>query len=287
MPTSHAPETCRCTILSENTASPSLGVLAEHGFAVLVETPALSLLFDTGQGHCLCHNARVMECDLASVDALALSHGHYDHTGGMPDLLGLHEQLTVYAHPDIFCDRYARLGRASAPEYRYVGPPATREEFERDGARFSFNRTFVELADGVYLTGEVPRTTDFEGHDARLVVRTAAGYESDPLRDDQSLVVRTPRGLVVVLGCAHAGLINTLQHITDNLPDDSLYMVFGGTHVGFLTDRQVEQSIAALAQFDLQRIGVSHCTGLPRSMLFRQAFGDRFFFANAGVVLTV
>ncbi len=277
----------RLSILCENSVIPSLGILGEHGFAVLVEKGKELLLFDTGQGHTIVHNAQIMHIDLSRIRRILLSHGHYDHTGGLAGVLEHAGSSDVCAHPDVFTERYAVLKANGAPSLKYIGPPENRETYEKIGAHFIFNTSFSEICPDVYLTGEVPRTSGFELPDKRLVVKQGAGTAPDPLRDDQSLVVKTARGLVVVLGCAHAGLINTLKHVCANLPEEPLHMVLGGTHVGYLEKEQVQCTIEALKEFSFDRIGVSHCTGLGPAMRFMQAFEDRFFFASAGTVLEV
>jgi 7,8-dihydropterin-6-yl-methyl-4-(beta-D-ribofuranosyl)aminobenzene 5'-phosphate synthase len=142
---------------------------------------------------------------------------------------------------------------------------------------------FTEIFPQIYLTGEVPRVTDFEPPDATMKIRATSGeWAQDELRDDLSLVVATEKGLVVVLGCAHAGLINILTHVTAKLPGQPIYTVIGGTHLGFADPSQMDATVAALHQFGVQRLGASHCTGLANSARLQQVFGDRFFFAAAG-----
>ena len=277
----------KLTILCENTAIPSLGILGEHGFAVLIENEENSFLFDTGQGHSIIHNAFCLEKDLRKVKRIFLSHGHYDHTGGLEKVLNITEKIDIYAHPDIFSERIAVLKRGGKKIEKNVGMPESKEVYEALGARFVFNKTFTDVEPDMYLTGEVPRLTTFEKADKRLMIKKDGRLVPDPLNDDQSLVVTTPRGLVVVLGCAHSGMINTLNHIKEKLPGQKIWMVIGGTHIGFLTDEQVRETIVALDGFLIERIGVSHCTGLAQSMKLMQAFGDKFFFANAGSVIEV
>ena len=171
--------------------------------------------------------------------------------------------------------------------YRSAGMPAERAELEALGARFVFNTSFAEIAQGMYLTGEIPRRTAFEKDDSRLKIRAGKGYEQDRVVDDQSLVIESARGLAVILGCSHSGVINTLNHIAARFPGKPVHTLIGGTHMGFLEEEQLEKTIAALTEFPLQKIGTSHCTGLAPAMRLMQAFGDRFFFANAGCVLEI
>jgi 7,8-dihydropterin-6-yl-methyl-4-(beta-D-ribofuranosyl)aminobenzene 5'-phosphate synthase len=277
----------KITILCENTALPSKGILGEHGFAAYIETAAKRYLFDTGQGNTLLHNAATVGIDLSRLNKIMLSHGHFDHTGGLAAVLSVTGPIDVHAHPDIFLKRFAlaKIGRKKT--FRPIQNPVTAERLKRLGARLVFNTGFVQIDRGIYLTGEVQRRNPFEMPDSRLVIKKSGKFVPDPLRDDQSAILKTKKGLVVIFGCAHAGMINTLKHIRQHLPDDKLYMIIGGTHLGFLSDSQVAESIDCLKSFSIARVGVSHCTGSKASLQLMNAFREKFFFANAGTVITL
>ncbi len=275
----------RVIVLCENTAGPALGVLGEHGFAVLIERGSESILFDTGQGHTIVHNAACLKKDLSRTGRVALSHGHYDHTGGLKHVLQLTGPVNVYAHPAIFTERFAAIKKDTETAYRNVGIAVEQAGLEALGARFVFNTSFTEIDTGIYLTGEVPRITVFEKNDRRLVIQQDGRSAQDIILDDQSLVIESAGGLAVILGCAHSGVINTLNHITAQLPGKPIHTVIGGTHIGFLSGAQLKKTIEQLKQFDLKRFGASHCTGLAPAMKLMQAFGKKFFFANAGSVV--
>jgi 7,8-dihydropterin-6-yl-methyl-4-(beta-D-ribofuranosyl)aminobenzene 5'-phosphate synthase len=277
----------RITILSENTVAPAPDILGEHGFAVLIETETDSFLFDTGQGRCILHNAACLKKDLTKISAIFLSHGHFDHTGGLAQVLQIRGAVPVYGHPGIFVERFAEIKKGESKTYRSIGIPASRTKLEALGARFVFNTAFTEIVPGRYLTGEAPRKTPFEKNDARLVVLREGAYEQDTIPDDQSLVLASARGLVVILGCAHSGIINTLNHIAAHLPGQKIHTVIGGTHMGYLDASQAATTIAQLKSFSIDRIGVSHCTGTGPALQLQQAFGERFFFANAGITIAL
>jgi 7,8-dihydropterin-6-yl-methyl-4-(beta-D-ribofuranosyl)aminobenzene 5'-phosphate synthase len=277
----------RVIVLCENTAGPAPGVLGEHGFAVLIEQGSESFLFDTGQGHTIIHNAACLKKDLSRIGRIALSHGHYDHTGGLKHVLQQTGPIDVCAHPAVFTERYAAGKTGGKKTYRSAGIPFTRSGLEALGARFVFNTAFTEIVKGVYLTGEAPRKSFFEKDDRRLVVQKKGRYVQDTIPDDQSLVIESAQGLIVILGCAHSGVINTLNHITAQLPGKPIHSVIGGTHIGFLKDAQVETTIEQLKRFSIKRIGVSHCTGFAPSMKLMQAFEKKFFFANAGSIIDI
>lgn len=277
----------RLTILSENTVAPAPDILGEHGFSVLIERGDDCFLFDTGQGHCLLHNASCLKKDLRTICGIILSHGHFDHTGGVAQVLRLRGSVPVYCHPNVFSERFAKIKNGASSAYRSIGLPVSRKELEDLGASFVFTAGFSEIAPGLYLTGEVPRLSGFEKNDPRLVLKQRESFVQDSVPDDQSLVLDTKKGLVVVLGCAHAGIINTLTYIGKNLPGRTLHMVVGGTHLGYLDEKQLEATLEHLETFSIERIGVSHCTGLAPAAVLKQRFGNRFFFANVGSTITI
>ena len=219
-----------------------------------IETPAGRYLFDTGQGNTLLHNAAALGIDLARLDKIMLSHGHFDHTGGLADVLRLTGPIDVHAHPDIFLKRFAVTKIRRKQMLRPIHNPITAGKLKRLGARLVFNTVFTRIAGNLYLTGEVPRTFAFEKPDPRLVIKKGGKLCPDLLKDDQSAILKTRKGLVVIFGCAHSGMINTLQHIRQHLPDDRIYMVIGGTHLGFSRDvRRWLKALTASGVLPLKR----------------------------------
>jgi 7,8-dihydropterin-6-yl-methyl-4-(beta-D-ribofuranosyl)aminobenzene 5'-phosphate synthase len=259
------------------------GTLGEHGFAALVEGGGGSLLFDTGQGHTLLHNALRMNRDLRRVDQVALSHGHSDHTGGLLPLLRTCGGSEVLAHPGIFARRY----RVKDTGESYpIGIPCDEAYLRGFGARFNLSETFREVLPGMFLTGEVPRTTGFEQGDAGQFCDDA-GCAVDPLPDDQSLVFTTDRGLVILLGCCHAGLVNTIEWARERTGEERVHAVIGGTHLGFSPPNQVEATVAALRKLSVRRICCSHCTGFAVSARLQREFPSEFHPANVGYTLEI
>ncbi len=277
----------RLTVLVENTVPGKAdGLTAQHGFSLLLERPDASILFDTGpQGTALLHNAQQLGVDLRHLDAVALSHGHGDHTGGLAAVLSyLERAVPVYGHPAIFAQRY---GKRREGVIRAVGLPFTRDGLEGNGARFDLSAGFREIAPGVYLTGEIPRRHAFETGDPRLSIRRNGAEDADPFSDDQSLIVETAGGLALVLGCCHAGLVNTIDHVRERVPGQPIHTVIGGTHLGFAPPDQLARTMNVLETLGVKRLGLSHCTGLDAGARLAAALGDRVMFCNVGFSLTL
>ncbi len=274
----------RVTVLCENLVGRLAGI-GEHGFSAFIETERGNYLFDTGGGRSIVPNALTFDKDLRTVRKVFLSHGHYDHTGGLPEVLKITGKTEVHAHPHVFLERMAILKENGREKRRFVGIPYKRGYLESLGANFVLNRDFEEVERGIYLTGEVPRETSFEKPDPRLFADVDGQTTQDLFLDDQSLVLDSERGMLLILGCAHSGMINIIRHVTRKRRREKFFAILGGTHLDFLTPEQLEDSIAFLRQMDVERIGVSHCTGMRAAFRLHQELGERYFYGCVGTVL--
>jgi 7,8-dihydropterin-6-yl-methyl-4-(beta-D-ribofuranosyl)aminobenzene 5'-phosphate synthase len=269
----------KITTLSENTVD-AMGLLGEWGLSVLVETDTANILMDAGQSLSAVHNASVMGIDLSKVDKIVLSHGHSDHTGGLQNILRqMRKKVEVIAHPDVWAAKYSGQREDKRKD---IGMPFLLKDLESLGASFKLSREPVRITDNIMTTGEVPMVTDFEQITPnRFYVKGKSGWQSDELLDDMALIINTKSGLVVVLGCGHRGVINTLYHSQKLTGRKEIRMVIGGCHLINASSERVRMTIAALEELDVQKVGVSHCTGLPASAMMAQELGERFFYNNA------
>jgi 7,8-dihydropterin-6-yl-methyl-4-(beta-D-ribofuranosyl)aminobenzene 5'-phosphate synthase len=269
----------KITTLSENTAG--LGnFLGEWGLSMLVETGGQKILFDTGQSISASHNADILGIDLGKIERIVLSHGHYDHTGGLGRILRrIKRRVEIIAHPDIWQVKYATR---EGEEEKYIGIPFHRQTLESLGANFKESKKPVRIADDIITTGEIPMVTGYEAIEPYLVVKEGNRFKPDKLLDDQALIINTRTGLVVILGCGHRGIINTLYHAQKLTGAKKIYMVVGGCHLMDASEERIYLTIAALKELGVQRLGVSHCTGLAAAAIMAQEFGNRFFFNVAG-----
>ena len=171
---------------------------------------------------------------------------------------------------------------------REIGIRYKKEYLKGVGANFVEVKEFKEIYPGIHLTGVVPKETEFEPPDPHMqIIDPEVGWIQDQLNDDLSLAIETKRGIVVILGCAHAGIINILNQIQRHLPDRPIHTVIGGTHLGFADPAQFDSTFSALVKLDIKRLGAAHCTGLENGARLYNLLGDRYFFASAGVSISI
>jgi 7,8-dihydropterin-6-yl-methyl-4-(beta-D-ribofuranosyl)aminobenzene 5'-phosphate synthase len=270
----------RITVIVDNHASGDL--LAEHGLALWIEARGRRVLFDTGAGRALAPNARALKIDLRAAASVVLSHGHYDHGGGLPAVLRSRPGPEVYAHPAAAQPRYAVEGGRA----RFIGLPT---ESAAAQARVPEEKLHwvaqpVGLGPGIGLTGCVPRETGYEDTGGPFFL-DRGGQRPDPLEDDMAMWVATARGLVVCVGCSHAGIVNTLRHALKLSGADRLRAVLGGFHLMGAGEERLERTLRDLKALKPGRVAPCHCTGDEAARRLKDTFGKRYIAAAAGTRL--
>lgn len=240
----------RITTLAENTVGQKK-LLAEHGLALGIGANERTILFDTGQGMVLSHNTEILNFNLSNVHDVILSHGHYDHTGGLHDVIRRNPHVKIYAHPAILYS--SAIDRTLLHELR---------------DRLIPTEKLTEICDGLFVTGEIPRQTNFE--------------EQKYYLDDQAAFFESDEGTVVLLGCSHSGVINTLQYVRELTGGRPIHTIIGGMHLVTASRNRMDQTIRGLRQLDVQRLGPIHCTGPAAVAELWSAFPGRCFSCAVG-----
>jgi len=263
--------TSRITVLAENTAQ-GAGLLGEHGLAYWIEWNEKRVLLDTGQGSVLVGNAYKLGVPLREADALVLSHGHYDHTGGLPDALRGDRPFEVFLHPAAMEPKFAR-DRNRSP--REIGMPFPAQKAVRKASvRVQTTEAPTAVADRLLVTGPVPRVTDFEDTGGSFFLDQRCS-KPDPLIDDQAMFFDSGGGTVVLLGCAHSGVINTLRYVRELTGGKPICAVLGGMHLVQASPERVVRTIEELRQWDVSLLAPAHCTGMAATTALWGAFPGR------------
>lgn len=269
------------TVLVENSVACPI-LKAEHGLAVWLETDSKHILFDAGQSDLLTDNAKKLAIDLSLIDTFVLSHGHYDHSGGLADALArAPANVNIHLHPKALEPKY----RVKAPGTRDIGMPSyCRAVLRQRTDHVHTNAGPTEIASGVFLTGEIPRTHPEEQLDEGFRI-DETGQHPDLIPDDQALFLQTPAGTIVLLGCAHAGVINTLEYIHHLTNKKPFHTVFGGMHLNAASIDRIAWTVESLRSLAIERLHPVHCTGTRAEAALWTAFPGRCFPGSVGTTI--
>lgn len=251
-------------------------LLAKHGLSFFVEAETgnvkVSILMDVGPSpDVMLHNIDEMGIDLRKTDAILLSHGHYDHVGSLIETLKrIEKQVPVIAHPKIFNPKFK-----VKPSLKFIGASFKPSDVEASGGVFLYASNPVTIAEGITTSGEVERHAAFEKVEDFWMVDDGRFVE-DALLDDQALIIHVKnKGLVVLVGCAHSGIINTIRHAQKVMRTDKVFAVLGGFHLAKADDKRTQATVNELAKLDLKFVGPCHCIGQKAVNRLLEAFGDR------------
>ena len=272
------------TVLIENTknsAKPKLQ--AKHGLSFYIRTKVddteVIVLMDTGSSaEKLLYNVNELGVKLEDVDAVVLSHGHYDHTGALIDALKQMKKLVpVIGHPTLFAPKLSLK-----PHLRVIGTPCKVSDLEAVGGVPLLVKGPLKIADGITTTGEIPRSTAFENVKGFWTIQNS-NFVNDVMLDDQSLVIDVQqKGLIVVSGCAHSGIINTIKYSQKITGNTKVYAVMGGFHLMSANDKRIQGTIDDLKVLGPEFVGPCHCTGKKAVKMIAEAFGSRCNILHTG-----
>jgi len=265
------------TILAENrVANPRL--LAEQGFSIFIKSSAGNILFDTGQTGAFIHNARELEIDLKNIKAIMLSHGHYDHTGGLPDYLTEVGPADVYCHPAIANKKYKVYPAGNLD----IGVPWEKSKLQGNGANFIYKSHPFEILPDVWMSGEIPRNTKYEQIDEVYQQRVLESYIHDELHDDMCLVLNTKKGLIVLLGCGHSGPVNSVKQAMRLTSNNHVHALIGGMHLSHTSEDRIKEIVHNLKKINPDLLIPLHCTGFTAVHHMFNIFKDRVRLLNVG-----
>ncbi len=271
----------KVSTLTENTVY-KRGYLGEHGLSLLIEVQDKRYLFDTGQSEVFLHNAQKLHLRQETLDAVILSHGHYDHGGGMEYVQSWAAEVPVYVQQKAFEKKYTEDPRTK--ELRYIG--LENAAGWQDGSRICrLEGGSSAIGAGVWLLSEIPYQTEFEaaqGFWREVLKEQGPELAADLMEDEQLLVIEQEQGLSVFAGCAHPGIINCLHHVQSVFPGVRIHSLVAGMHLKSCDVRRIRQTIEALQEMEIDMVVPLHCTGIRAMAMIKEALGERCILAEAG-----
>jgi 7,8-dihydropterin-6-yl-methyl-4-(beta-D-ribofuranosyl)aminobenzene 5'-phosphate synthase len=267
----------KITILCENrVTNPQL--VAEQGLSLLIETPGGKILFDTGQTDTVVHNAKSLKLKLNEVTKIVLSHGHFDMAGGLPQLLREISKPKIYCHPNLFNKKF----KLRDNERIDIGVPWEKSDIEELGANFILKTRPLEILPDAVITGEIPRLTSYESINEIYQEQILESYIHDELHDDIALILKTQKGLILLLGCGHSGAINTIKYAMRLTGENRIHLVMGGMHLQQASDKRITEVVNNLISLEPDYIAPLHCCGFRCINQFYNQIKNRTLLFNVG-----
>ncbi len=280
------------------------GLKAEHGLSLFIETEKEKILFDCGQSDLLLKNAEKSGIDLKETDKIVISHGHYDHTGGLMDVLKyIGKETKVCCSPKIFENKMAGTKKGEEIQgFRFVGVSCKKKEFEEYGAIFNFIEQPCEISDDVFLSGAVKKIFFNPEEKSHFFIKKDGFALIDEMSDEISLYCFKEGINLIITGCAHRGIVNIMLHseeIIEKIIFKDKYkadkknrhlfqkFIIGGFHLIGENDKYLEKVIKEFQKFQIKKIVPMHCTGFNAACLFKNAYKDKFEYGRAGLVIEI
>jgi len=245
--------------------------IAEHGFSLLIESGDEKILFDTGQDIALMYNLKAKNINLKSINKIVLSHGHDDHTGGLKRFSRKNNQFKLFAHPAIVYPKFKIRGETK----KNIGLKVDLSKFHT-----KFHKNPSEISQGIIFSGEVPKTNRWELEETVYYRKVGGKLEKDSFQDDISLYIPLDKGLLILTGCAHSGIINIIQHGLNITKASKLYGIIGGMHLKNASERRIKRTAKLIAEMNPGFVTISHCTGILPGIEFVKKLGKKAIFTG-------
>ncbi len=275
----------KITTLIEDNPSSDLNLHNEHGLSLYMEVDGVNILFDTGKGGEFINNAEKLDVDLSNLKYVILSHGHYDHSGGFRKLVDkVKTPYKLFVGKDFFNNKYKCIEEGT---YKYIGNSFNEEFVNQNNIPIKYiNEDIFYITENIMIFTNFKINNKFETISEKFKIKQDQNYVLDNFSDEIVLAVRTSKGLMVILGCSHIGVINILETIIKRtgMP---IYGVIGGTHLIEADELRVSKTIGFLKGNHIQILGMSHCTGEKAVEKIKHEFKEKFIYNNTGNIIKI
>jgi len=269
----------KLTIVIDNYVNKA-GLIAEHGWSIMIENGNEKILFDTGMDDLLLKNLKYLGFIPSMIDKIFISHGHFDHTGGLLQISkSSGKEIELFAHEDIFDRKYKLIKNI---KNIYIGMPYSREKYIENGIRFKLGKGPIKISDNIYTTGEIRSSILFEKPDRSFIKKKNGFFMMDDLKDDTAVIIETVKGNILITGCAHRGIINIIKQAQRLSGKDEFLAVIGGFHLSNKSEKYISKIICELKKFEIKNIIPSHCTGPDGYFAIKNEFGEKCEFGYVG-----
>lgn len=274
----------RITTLIENMKDEKEQLISEHGLSMYIEFEGKKILFDTGQTGEFLSNAKALHKPVEEIDYLIISHGHYDHSGGLMNLVNtLINDTPMYVGKEFFDKKYKVVDE----NYQYNGNPFKMIDLQDKKVMIhTVSTPITYLSEKIFIFKQFKRTNDFEQLNQKFVIKSENGVQVDHFEDEIALGLHTTKGLVLLVGCSHVGIANIISNVTSRVKIP-IYAVIGGTHLVNANELRIDKTIEVIKKQNLGLLAVSHCTGQEGMEKVKKEFPDIFEYNNTGHVISI
>ena len=271
-------------VLTDNRVS-KRGLLAEHGLSLWIEKYDKTILFDTGQSSVFCHNAKAMGISLEVADYIVISHGHYDHCGGLQYFPVGDKAPAIYIHPDAFLRKFASNDKNVS--FREIGIPWKVSKQNWMEERIVYTRQSLMIENGIMISGVIPRFSNFEEVSKDFYIEKDGRIMHDMMLDEQMLIIEDDGEIAIFLGCSHSGVINSLMYAQKLFPDKSIKLLVAGMHLENVNPIRLQMTIQHIMNMNIRRVVPLHCTGFGAMCEMKRSLGERCLMYSAGDTIEI
>lgn len=273
----------KISTLIENKYGENDNLHTEHGLSVYIEVDGKNILFDTGQSGNFIDNAKSLDINLKNLNYVIISHGHYDHSGGLERLIKeISPDIKLYLGKGFFNKKYRKLGDK---DYEYIGNPFGEEFLKENNIEIEYmTEDIIKITENLLIFTNFIRNEKYENTNQDMYLKEDEEYKKDLFLDEVCVGIKTDKGLVVIVGCSHVGIVNILETII-TITNMNIHALIGGTHLVKEDDDKINKIIEYLKEKDIKIIGACHCTGKQGETMISQQMEENFINNNTGKIL--